>query len=76
MDEIKAMKFVQKQIEELEKSIFTFENVLLPRYEADRKLTMELKAKYVKLKAFKEKKDRGEEITNEDVYEGIPASLR
>lgn len=76
MDIKRAKKFMTKQIEEMEKSIFTFENVLLPRFEQDRKVLLRLKEQYVKMSAFQEKVDRGETVTNEDVYESVPPQFR
>jgi len=74
--EIKEIiSFIEKQISEIEKASFMFENVLLPRYEKDREILKILKEQHVKMRSFQEKAEAGT-ATQEDVYASIPACFR
>lgn len=76
MDLNKAEKFINKQIEELEKARYMFETVVQPRYEADKQILESIKQQAMKLKALKEKEAKGEEISVEEIYDAVPIQFR
>jgi vacuolar-type H+-ATPase subunit D/Vma8 len=76
LDVQKALRVVEENIEEIERAVYVFDNVLLPRAEADKKILQQLREQHMKLQAFVEARDRGEPLTNESVYNSIPGSFR
>lgn len=76
MDLKKAIVFVSSQIEGLEKSTYMFEVVIKPRYDRDVEILGKLREQHLKLLAFKEKKDAGEDIKQDDVYSYLPSQFR
>jgi hypothetical protein len=76
MDVKKASKFIADRIEELEKATFTFEEVLQPRYAADKKILERLRDQHLKLEALLRKVEAGEEVVQQDIYDCVPSSFR
>lgn len=76
MDMKNAIKFVGRQIDELERATYIFETVIKPRAEADKQILEKLRAQHLKLMALKEKSDRGESVTTEDIRDAVPDQFR
>jgi hypothetical protein len=76
MDAKKAKKFLEKKIADFEDAVYTFDNILKPRYEADVKILNELKSQHTKLMVLIDKLGRGEDITNEDFEAAVPKEFR
>lgn len=72
----KAKKFIEDRIEELEKTVYSFEQILQPRYDADKKILETLREQHLKMEALMRKIEAGEEVTQQDIYDCIPASFR
>ncbi len=76
MDLKKTIEMIQERVEELETTIYHFESIVKPRAEADKKILEKMRADHLKVMAIKEKEERGEELTQEEIYEAVPESLR
>lgn len=76
MDINEASKFISKRITELEQTVYTFENVMLPRLEQDKKILEQLRGQKVKILMIKQRVDSGEEVSTDDIYQAIPEALR
>jgi len=76
MDLKSIVEMMEGRIEELETTVYAFESVIKPRADADKEILEKLRADHLKVKAIKEKEERGEEVTQEEIYEAIPESLR
>jgi len=76
MDLKTTIEMIQLRIEELETTIYGFESVIKPRAEADKKILEGMREDHLKVLAIKEKEERGEKVTQEEIYEAIPESLR
>lgn len=72
----KAIKYLDAQIEALEKASYMFESVIRPRYEEDVKILKKLREDRLKLAVLKEKKDAGLEISNDEFYASVPEAFR
>ena len=76
MDIKKAIKFVGSQVEDLEKAVYHFESVVHPRFERDKEILAAMREQHLKLQALQEKEERGEELTQEDIYAAVPSQFR
>jgi len=76
VDVKKAVVLVGKQIENLEQGLYLFENVIKPRAEKDRVILDELRQQFLKLQVLQEKLGKGEDVSQEEMYALVPASLR
>ena len=76
MDAISIKKLLEKQIGELEVAVFTFENVLKPRMDADVKILERLRSQHLKLLVLIEKQKNGEPVSSDDVADCVPAVFR
>jgi 5S rRNA maturation endonuclease (ribonuclease M5) len=76
MDSKDLVKFYDKQIKELEKSVWVYETIVRPRFEQDKKTLETLREQYLKLMVLLDKKKRGESISNVEVNECIPELFR
>ena len=76
VDMKQALKFIEKQIETFERNVFLFDNVVRPRYEADRKILDSLREQHLKLSALEEKMAKGEEVSTDDIYAAVPSQFR
>lgn len=76
MELTKAEKFVAKQIRSFEESIYQMENIMIPRYEADKNILISLRDQHVKLTALIDKQKKGEEITQQDIFDCVPKQFR
>jgi len=72
----KAIAFVERQIEELEKTEFMYTNIITPRAQADLKILNSLREQHLKMSALQEKVASGQEVTAEEVYSSVPGSFR
>lgn len=75
-DLIKATKFIERQIESLEHTTYMFENIIKPRYEADKRILDALREQHLKLSALQEKVASGQEVTTDEIYASVPGSFR
>jgi uncharacterized coiled-coil DUF342 family protein len=71
-----AAKFMRKEIDSLEKSVFMFDEVIKPRAEADRQILYKLRAQEVKLQALITRLKAGEQPSVDEFNECVPASFR
>lgn len=76
MDIVKAIKYIDTRIEELEKQVYYFETVLKPRMEKDKEILASLKVQAVRLDALQQKRTRGEEITDDEIMLAVPQTFR
>jgi len=76
MDLKTAVEMIQERIVEIETTIYAYESVIKPRAEADKAVLEKLREDHLKVLAIKEKEERGEKVTQEEIYEAIPESLR
>jgi uracil-DNA glycosylase len=76
MDASKALKYLNKQIEQLEQGKYYFENVVKPRYEQDKLLLEQMREHHVKLQILVEKVKRGEPISTEEYTAAVPSQFR
>ena len=76
MDTKQMLKEIDKKITEFEGAVYHFEEILMPRMEADRKILDNLKAQRKKLATLMERAERGEEITAQEEKESIPEVFR
>lgn len=76
MDLKTAVEMIQERIVEIETTIYAYESVIKPRAEADKVVLEKLREDHLKVLAIKEKEERGEKVTQEEIYEAIPESLR
>ena len=76
MEPKEALKIINKDIRDIEMTVYRFEEVLRPRIEADKKVLDELRTRRVKLAALIEKMKGKEEVTKEEINEALPESLR
>ena len=72
----KAIAFVERQIEELEKTEFMYTNIITPRAQADLKILNSLREQHLKMSALQEKVASGQEVTAEEVCSSVPGSFR
>ena len=71
-----AQKLIESEMSVLERGIFTFETVVQPRYEVDKKILRNLKDQHVKIIALAEKIKAGNEVTQQEIYDAVPAAFR
>ena len=71
-----AAKFLKKEIEGLEKSVFMFEEVIKPRAEADKQILYKLRAQELKLQALITRVKNGEQPSVDEYNECVPQSFR
>lgn len=76
MEPKEALKIINKDIRDIEMTVYHFEEVLRPRIEADKKVLDDLRSRRVKLAALIEKMKGKEEVTKEEINEALPESLR
>ena len=76
MELSKAVKFVNKQIEQLEQAAYIFETVVKPRAEIDKGILDGLKTQLLKLQSLQDKAKRGEEVTVAEIEDCVPSSFR
>ena len=76
MELSKSIKFVSKQVEQLEEATYMFETVVKPRYEVDKGILESLKTQLLKLQSLQEKAKRGEEITVLEINDCVPSAFR
>lgn len=72
----KAQQLMEKEIESLEQGTYIFETVAKKRYEADKEILRNLKDQYVKLVSLAEKVNAGQEVTQSEIHEAVPAAFR
>jgi len=70
-----AIAHVKENIQKLEESMYDFETVTMPRVEKDREILAKMREDVIKMKALKEKKDKGKEIPAAEL-ESIPRAFR
>jgi len=66
------LKEMDKKISDIEGAVFHFEEVLIPRMEADRKILDNLKGQRKKLVTLVERAKRGEAISAEEEKDAVP----
>jgi hypothetical protein len=71
-----ARKFIVQQVELLEKQLYSFDNVIVPRANADRIILKKLRDDVLKLDVLQKKRENKEEITANELVECVPASFR
>jgi hypothetical protein len=71
-----ASKYLKKNVDELEKSVFMFDEVVKPRAEADKVILRRLRDQQVKLDALLKKVKAGEEPSIEEFNECVPHAFR
>lgn len=71
-----AIKYLDQQIEVLEKQLFYFDMVLKPRAEKDKEILSGLKLQAVRIDALSQKMERGEQITDEEIRDAVPQMFR
>lgn len=71
-----AKKFMSKQIKELEQATYMFENIVMKRYEADKAVLASLREQYFKLLAVEQKIEKGLNVPDDELNEGIPSQFR
>ena len=76
MDLKKAEKFLDGRIEELKKAHYMFQSIVQPRAERDREILEKMREQRLKLAVLMEKKERGEEITQDEFHASVPVELR
>jgi hypothetical protein len=76
MDIEKSFKYICMQIEILEKQVFYFEIVALPRFQQDKKILFDLKNQAVKIDAIRQKYKNGEVISSEEIIDAVPMQFR
>lgn len=76
MDIKKSLKYVDAQVEDLEKAIFVFENIVRPRYEVDKRILENLREQSLKLGTLMQKLETGEDVTKEEIYDSVPQQFR
>jgi len=76
MNYTEAAKYMKKQIDDLEKSVFMFEEVIKPRAEADKQILYKLRAQELKLQALITRIKGGEQPSVDEFNECVPSSFR
>jgi hypothetical protein len=76
MDIKKALDVMRGKIEELEEEMYSFEFIIQPRAEADRKILYDLKEQHAKLSALQTKIAYGEDVSIDQVNAVIPKMFR
>ena len=76
MELAEAIKFITKQIKQLEENLYTFETVVMPRADQDKKILEQLRTHQLKMQALLEKSKKGEEISQDELYEAVPSVFR
>ena len=76
MDIKGAMKHLEKSIVTLEKEVYNFETVAMSRYEADKKILEKMRADHKRLLGLREKAERREDISIEEVNSLVPSAFR
>ena len=71
-----AIKLIDKKVKELEVGKYEFETVAIPRYEADKKILETMRSQKLKMQALQSRAEKGEELTQEDIYAAIPPVFR
>jgi hypothetical protein len=84
-----AISFCDQRISEVERAIFTFDEIVAPRAEMDRKILRQLRDARIKMLSLKEKIDdlqkrraagedipANEEITREEFMNCLPQAFR
>ncbi len=70
-----ALKHVNSAITELEKEIYNFQNVAIPRYEKDKEILNKMRDDFIKIESIKLKHEKGEDVTTEELS-AIPEAFR
>ena len=76
MDLKKSVKYLGKQIEELEKSIFMYEEIIKPRAEMDKVMLKKMRDQQIKLEALIRRVKAGEQPTLSEFNECVPVAFR
>lgn len=76
MDLKKAAKFLDGRIDELERAYYMFQSIVKPRAERDREILEKMREQRLKLEVLLGKKERGEEISQNEFYEAVPSEFR
>ena len=71
-----AIEFIEKQIKQLEQAIYTFDTVMTPRAEQDKKILETMRTQQLKMLSIKERSEKGEEIPHEEIVDAVPAVFR
>ena len=70
-----AIKHIDGAISEMEKELYNFDTVAIPRYECDKDILNRMRDDLIKLEAIKTKHDKGEDITTEELS-AVPKAFR
>lgn len=71
-----AIKHLEKNIATLEKELYNFERVAMERYNTDKRILQQMRADVVKIDSLMEKKEKGIEITAEEIAAALPEAFR
>lgn len=69
-------EMLEREIATLEEGVYVFETVTQKRYDADKKILREMKDHQIKVAALAEKVQEGKEVTQQEIHEAVPPSLR
>jgi len=73
---VEAVKYISKQIDELEKSVFTYEEIIKPRAEMDKVMLKKMRDQQIKLEALVRRVKAGEQPSLQEFTECVPAAFR
>lgn len=76
MELVESIKFIEKQIKQLEQVIYNFETVMQPRFDQDKKILETMRSQQLKMQALLERSNKGEEISQDELYDSVPAVFR
>jgi len=71
-----SLKFMEKEMKGLAQASYLFENVVVPRANADKAILEQMQMQYKKLEAMLTKVSAGEELSNEEIVDAIPEQFR
>ena len=70
------MKYLEKQVAEVERSTYYVRSVLIPRYETDVKLLEKLRTDYMSVDDLFQREQVGETISVEEFNKVVPEEFR
>lgn len=76
MDVNGAIEHIEESVRELEKEMYNFSTVAIPRFEKDKEILNQMRDQIIKLKALKQKIDKKENVSAEEIDASVPEAFR
>lgn len=76
MDISRAIKYVDGEIEKLEQASYMFDSLILPRAQKDKEILEQMREHRLKMMVLKEKLDKTEDVSQDEINQLVPKQFR